>query len=74
MKHMRSLANICNAGVGEDAMAKVASQACATVAPSDWPAHPPSPCLVPRPLSPCCCCLDDEEEQKLSRTLAPSME
>ncbi|KXG22709.1 vacuolar-processing enzyme [Sorghum bicolor] len=34
MKHMRSLANICNAGVGEDAMAKVASQACAAVAPS----------------------------------------
>ncbi|PAN17745.1 hypothetical protein PAHAL_3G153500 [Panicum hallii] len=29
MKHMRSFANICNAGVGEDAMAKVASQACA---------------------------------------------
>jgi len=43
MKHMRSLANICNVGVGEDSMAKVASQACATVAPSDWPAHPPSP-------------------------------
>ena len=29
MKHMRSFANICNAGVGEQAMAKVASQACA---------------------------------------------
>ncbi|KAL6618650.1 hypothetical protein ACP70R_033789 [Stipagrostis hirtigluma subsp. patula] len=31
MKHMRSFANICNAGVREDAMAKVASQACAVV-------------------------------------------
>ncbi|KAJ1264391.1 hypothetical protein BS78_09G259700 [Paspalum vaginatum] len=29
MKHVRSLANICNAGVGEEAMAKVTSQACA---------------------------------------------
>ncbi|CAN6354092.1 unnamed protein product [Urochloa humidicola] len=29
MKHMRSFANICNAGVGEEAMAKVAAQACA---------------------------------------------
>ncbi|CAD6270967.1 unnamed protein product [Miscanthus lutarioriparius] len=35
MKHMRAFANICNAGVGEDAMAKVASQACAAVARSD---------------------------------------
>ncbi|CAN6327027.1 unnamed protein product [Urochloa humidicola] len=32
LKHMRSFANICNAGVGEDAMAKVAAQACAAVA------------------------------------------
>ncbi|KAF8724823.1 hypothetical protein HU200_020761 [Digitaria exilis] len=32
MKHMRSFANICNAGVREEAMAKVASQACAAVA------------------------------------------
>ncbi|XP_062180667.1 vacuolar-processing enzyme-like [Phragmites australis] len=31
MKHMRSLANICNAGVRAEAMAKVASQACAIV-------------------------------------------
>uniref|UniRef100_A0A0A9B3K0 See2a n=1 Tax=Arundo donax TaxID=35708 RepID=A0A0A9B3K0_ARUDO len=30
MKHMRSLANICNAGIREEAMAKVASQACAS--------------------------------------------
>ncbi|CAN6336593.1 unnamed protein product [Urochloa humidicola] len=29
MKHMRSLANICNAGVAEETMAKVAAQACA---------------------------------------------
>lgn len=35
MKHMRSFANICNAGVGEEAMAKVASQACAAAARSD---------------------------------------
>jgi len=37
MKHMRAFANICNANarVGEDAMAKVASQACAAVARSD---------------------------------------
>jgi legumain len=31
MKHMRSFANICNAGVGAEAMAKVAAQACAVV-------------------------------------------
>jgi legumain len=35
MKHMRGFANICNAGVGEDGMAKVASEACAAVARSD---------------------------------------
>jgi legumain len=29
MKHMRSVANICNAGVREEAMDKAASQACA---------------------------------------------
>jgi legumain len=31
MKHMRSFANICNAGVEAEAMARVAAQACAVV-------------------------------------------
>ncbi|KAL6841559.1 hypothetical protein ACP4OV_028702 [Aristida adscensionis] len=35
MKHMRSFANMCNAGVGEEAMARVASQACAGIARPD---------------------------------------
>jgi len=34
MKHMRSVANICNAGVREEAMGKVASQACTINPPS----------------------------------------
>lgn len=33
MKHMRAFANICNAGVGEQAMAKAAAQACAAALP-----------------------------------------
>ncbi|KAL6005980.1 hypothetical protein ACLOJK_040025 [Asimina triloba] len=31
MKHMRSMANVCNAGVQKEAMAEVASQACARI-------------------------------------------
>jgi legumain len=38
MKHMRAFANMCNAGVGADAMSKLASQACSTSAggPSEY--------------------------------------
>lgn len=36
MKHMRSFANICNAGVSADTMAKVASQACTAVPSNPW--------------------------------------
>jgi hypothetical protein len=42
---MRSFANICNAGVGEDAMAKVASQACAV---ARWPTRPRSVHVLPQ--------------------------
>ncbi|XP_058068390.1 vacuolar-processing enzyme-like [Magnolia sinica] len=31
IKHMRSIANICNAGVGKEMMAEVSSQACVTI-------------------------------------------
>ncbi|XP_077209811.1 vacuolar-processing enzyme-like [Tasmannia lanceolata] len=31
MKHMRSIANICNAGVGKETMAEVSTQACAEI-------------------------------------------
>jgi legumain len=34
MKHMRSIANICNAGVREEAMDKAVSQACSVYSPS----------------------------------------
>ncbi|RRT79952.1 hypothetical protein B296_00010570 [Ensete ventricosum] len=36
MKHMRSLANICNAGVRVETMAKVAAEACPTVPSNIW--------------------------------------
>ncbi|KAF3324581.1 vacuolar-processing enzyme [Carex littledalei] len=36
MKHMRSFANICNAGVSAETMAKVASQACTAVPSNPW--------------------------------------
>ncbi|RWW18751.1 hypothetical protein GW17_00017239 [Ensete ventricosum] len=36
MKHMRSLANICNAGVSKETMAKVAAQACTAVPSNRW--------------------------------------
>lgn len=36
MKHMRSFANICNAGVRTETMAKVASQACTVVPSNPW--------------------------------------
>ncbi|CAL9765321.1 unnamed protein product [Musa acuminata subsp. burmannicoides] len=36
MKHMRSLANICNAGVSKETMAEVAAQACTAVPSNRW--------------------------------------
>ncbi|KAK1266352.1 hypothetical protein QJS04_geneDACA002519 [Acorus gramineus] len=36
MKHMRSLANICNAGVKNEMMAEVSAQACVRVPPTPW--------------------------------------
>ncbi|KAJ3671182.1 hypothetical protein LUZ60_008608 [Juncus effusus] len=36
MKHMRSFANICNAGVKTEIMSKVASQACTAVPSNPW--------------------------------------
>ncbi|KAK1313982.1 hypothetical protein QJS10_CPA06g00933 [Acorus calamus] len=36
MKHMRSLANICNAGVKKEVMAEVSAQACVRVPPTPW--------------------------------------
>ncbi|KAI3944434.1 hypothetical protein MKW98_006595 [Papaver atlanticum] len=36
MKHMRSVANICNAGIQKEQMAEAASQACVTIPKSSW--------------------------------------
>ncbi|XP_073008107.1 vacuolar-processing enzyme-like [Typha latifolia] len=36
MKHMRSLANICNAGVQKETMAEVATQACMQIPSNRW--------------------------------------
>ncbi|OAY75397.1 vacuolar-processing enzyme-like isoform X1 [Ananas comosus] len=36
MKHMRSLANICNAGVKKETMAEVAAQACTAIPSNPW--------------------------------------
>lgn len=36
MKHLRSLANICNAGVRVEAMTKVAAEACPNVPSNTW--------------------------------------
>jgi len=38
MKHMRSFANICNAGILPEAMAKVAAQACTSIPTNPWSA------------------------------------
>ncbi|KAL6985503.1 legumain [Sarracenia purpurea var. burkii] len=36
MRHMRSIANICNAGVQKEQMAEASAQACVTIPPSHW--------------------------------------
>ncbi|XP_058189144.1 vacuolar-processing enzyme-like [Rhododendron vialii] len=36
MKHMRSIANICNAGIREEQMAKASAQACVTIPSGHW--------------------------------------
>uniref|UniRef100_A0A0A8YS76 Pco131778b n=1 Tax=Arundo donax TaxID=35708 RepID=A0A0A8YS76_ARUDO len=36
MKHMRSFANICNAGIHPEAVAKVAAQACTSIPSNPW--------------------------------------
>ncbi|XP_010437829.1 PREDICTED: vacuolar-processing enzyme gamma-isozyme [Camelina sativa] len=36
MKHMRSFANICNAGIQMEQMEEAASQACTTIPPGPW--------------------------------------
>jgi len=36
MKHMRSIANICNAGIREEQMAEASAQACATIPSGHW--------------------------------------
>ncbi|KAL0447413.1 UNVERIFIED_CONTAM: Vacuolar-processing enzyme [Sesamum latifolium] len=36
MKHMRSIANICNAGVNKEQMAEVSAQACTNVPSNSW--------------------------------------
>ncbi|XP_057468481.1 vacuolar-processing enzyme-like [Actinidia eriantha] len=36
MKHMRSVANICNAGVWKEQMAEASAQACVTIPSSHW--------------------------------------
>ncbi|RCV25887.1 hypothetical protein SETIT_5G201900v2 [Setaria italica] len=36
MKHMRSFANICNAGILPDAVSKVAAQACTSIPSNPW--------------------------------------
>jgi legumain len=38
MKHMRSFANTCNAGILPEAMAKVAAQACTSIPTNSWSA------------------------------------
>ena len=38
MKHMRSFANICNAGILPEVMAKVAAQACMSIPTNPWSA------------------------------------
>ncbi|KAK6927302.1 Peptidase C13, legumain [Dillenia turbinata] len=36
MKHMRSIANICNAGIRKEQMAEASAQACTTIPSSPW--------------------------------------
>lgn len=36
MRHMRSFANICNAGVKSEAMAEASAQACTTFPSNSW--------------------------------------
>ncbi|RWV88595.1 hypothetical protein GW17_00049306 [Ensete ventricosum] len=36
MKHMRSLANICNAGISKEMMAEVSAEACISIPASQW--------------------------------------
>ncbi|KAA8525182.1 hypothetical protein F0562_006954 [Nyssa sinensis] len=36
MKHMRSIANMCNAGIRKEQMAEASAQACVTIPPSRW--------------------------------------
>ncbi|KAF8393485.1 hypothetical protein HHK36_021729 [Tetracentron sinense] len=36
MKHMRSIANFCNAGIHQEKMAKASAQACIRIPPSSW--------------------------------------
>ncbi|XP_034683448.1 vacuolar-processing enzyme-like [Vitis riparia] len=36
MKHMRSIANICNAGIEKEQMAEASAQACVTIPPGPW--------------------------------------
>ncbi|CAA3011006.1 vacuolar-processing enzyme-like [Olea europaea subsp. europaea] len=36
MKHMRAIANICNAGIGRDQMAEAAAQACVSFPSNSW--------------------------------------
>nr|ALG36105.1 asparaginyl endopeptidase [Oldenlandia affinis] len=39
MKHTRTLANICNAGITEEQMAEAASQACVSIPSNPWSSH-----------------------------------
>ncbi|CAL9083901.1 unnamed protein product, partial [Musa acuminata var. zebrina] len=36
MKHMRSLANICNAGISKEMMAEVSAEACISIPAGQW--------------------------------------
>lgn len=36
MKHMRSFANICNAGIQTEQMAEASAQACASIPANPW--------------------------------------
>ncbi|WP_423787567.1 hypothetical protein [Klebsiella pneumoniae] len=36
MKHMRSIANICNAGIQEEQMSEASAQACVTIPSNPW--------------------------------------
>ncbi|XP_059657102.1 vacuolar-processing enzyme-like [Cornus florida] len=36
MKHMRSIANICNAGIGKEQMAEASAQACVSIPSGPW--------------------------------------